>query len=197
MFKKILVAIDESAASQRAFTSAIETASALKAELLLVHVLDVFSPSSPERPTISFDSYSIALEKAVQETYQQEWNQFASHCNALLKQRTEETEAAGVETSYEQPYGRPGPAICEVARTHKADLIVIGSRNHTTLRELVLGSVSNYVIHHAPCSVTIVHASAYQQTALSERSESVDTRADLDQTQPKNIKEKQSCLTQS
>lgn len=170
MFAKILVAIDESAASQRAFRSALELAKALKAELLLVHVLDVFSTASPERPSISFNSYSMALEKSVQETYQREWNQYASHQNALLKQRKEETEAAGIEASYEQPYGRPGPAICETARTHTADLIIIGSRNHTYLRELVLGSVSNYILHHAPCSVTVVHSDTRQQAAQAKQS---------------------------
>ena len=171
MFNKILVAIDESVASQQAFASALETASALKAELVLVHALDVFAPSSPERPSITFNSYSMALEKAVQEAYQSEWNQFVSHYDALLKQRKEEAQAAGVKASYEQPYGNPGPAVCKVARTHKVDLIVIGSRNHTYLRELVLGSVSNYIIHHAPCSVTVIHSEPYQQTTLEERAE--------------------------
>ena len=170
MFNKILVASDKSAASRRAFASALEIASALKAELLLVNVLDVFAPSSPERPSISFDSYSMALEKAIQENYQSEWNKFVGYCNALLKQNKAEAEAAGVKASYEQPYGRPGPAICEVARTRKADLIVIGSRNHTTLRELVLGSVSNYIVHHAPCSVTIVHSDTHQQVIAQGRS---------------------------
>jgi nucleotide-binding universal stress UspA family protein len=136
-----------------------------------VHTLDVFSPESPERPSGSFNSYSIALEKGVQEAYQSEWNKFASHCNALLTQRKEAAEAAGVKTSAEQPYGRPGPAICEVARTHRVDLIFIGSRNHTYLRELVLGSVSNYIIHHAPCSVTVVHSDPYRQAAPAEQSE--------------------------
>lgn len=171
MFHKILVAIDESAASQRAFAAALETAVALKAELLLVHVLDVFSPRSPERPSLSFNSYSMALEKGVQEAYQNEWNQFSIHYDALLKQRKEAAEKACIKASSEQPYGRPGPAICEVARTHSVDLIVIGSRNHTYLRELVLGSVSNYIIHHAPCSVTVVHSDPHRQAAPTQQSE--------------------------
>ncbi|EDX82889.1 universal stress protein family, putative [Synechococcus sp. PCC 7335] len=171
MLNKILVAIDESAASQRALASAIEFASALKAELVLVHALDVFAPSSPERPSLSFNSYSMALEKAVQETYQSEWNQFVNHYDALLKQKKEKAKAVGIKASYEQPYGRPGPAICEVARSHKVDLIMIGSRNHTYLKELVLGSVSNYIIHHAPCSVTVIHSVPPQETSLAKRAE--------------------------
>ena len=173
MFNKILVTVDESAASQRAFDSALEIALALNAELLLVHALDIFSSASPERPTISFNSYSMALEKSVHDTYQNEWNQFVNRYDALLKQKKEQAEATGVAASYEQPYGRPGPAICEVARTHKVDLIVIGSRNHTYLRELVLGSVSNYIVHHAPCSVTVVHSDLPPQPAVEERSAQV------------------------
>ncbi len=163
MINKILVAVDGSAASQRTFASALETASAMKAKLVLMHVLDVFDPSSPERSSIAFDSDSIALEKSVQEVYQGEWNKFASYYDALLMQRKGEANAAGVEASYKQPYGRPGPAICEEAGTHDADLIVIGSRDHTYLKELALGSVSNYIIHHAPCSVMIVHSDTHLQ----------------------------------
>ncbi len=34
-----------------------------------------------------------------------------------------------------------------------ADLIVVGRRGRSGLSELILGSASNYVLHHAPCSV--------------------------------------------
>ncbi|MCZ8054719.1 MAG: universal stress protein, partial [Microcystis sp. LE19-12.2C] len=46
--------------------------------------------------------------------------------------------------------------ICKVAREENIDLIVIGRRGRSGLGELFLGSVSNYVLHHAPCSVLIV-----------------------------------------
>ncbi|MGQ9872468.1 universal stress protein [Leptodesmis sp.] len=41
-----------------------------------------------------------------------------------------------------------------------ADLILIGNRGHTGLKELFLGSASNYVLHHAPCSVLTVKLAA-------------------------------------
>lgn len=37
-----------------------------------------------------------------------------------------------------------------------ADLIIMGSRGHSGLKELVLGSISKYVVHHALCSVMVV-----------------------------------------
>lgn len=52
--------------------------------------------------------------------------------------------------------GPPGEAIVDVARDRKAKVIVIGSRGYTGLRASMLGSVSNAVIHHAPCPVLVV-----------------------------------------
>ncbi|MEL6786783.1 MAG: universal stress protein, partial [Cyanobacteria bacterium J06607_15] len=50
----------------------------------------------------------------------------------------------------------PGRTICDRAQTWSVDLILVGSRGLTGAKEVMLGSVSNYVTHHAPCSVLIV-----------------------------------------
>ncbi len=157
MFSKILVAIDSSAASRRAFVGALKIAKGLNAELILVHALDVFDPASPEHPIIPTDSYSMALDSLIRETYEKQWAEFADHFEALLKQKQEEAEALALTAQYLQPYGRPGPAICKAAKTLKADLIVVGSHGYKGLQEMILGSVSNYIMHHAPCSVTVIH----------------------------------------
>jgi nucleotide-binding universal stress UspA family protein len=157
MLSKILVAVDRSAASQRAFLSAVELAKALKANLTLVHALDVFDPASPEHPIIPVDSYSMTLDKIIQENYVRQWAEFVDQSEAFLKQKQTEAVEQGVVTDYFQPYGRPAPAICSVAATIQADLIVVGSRGRSGFRELILGSVSNYIMHHAPCSVTVIH----------------------------------------
>ncbi|MEL7068737.1 MAG: universal stress protein [Cyanobacteria bacterium J06581_3] len=157
MLNKILVAIDDSAASRRAFDSASELARALNAELILVHALDVFDPASPQHPMIPVENYSMQLDKMVQQNYQQQWTEFVGHSEALLKQQQQKAEERGVTATHVLPYGRPGPAICKIAETLQADLIVVGSRGRNGLREIMLGSVSNYIMHHAPCSVTVVH----------------------------------------
>ncbi|NJL84581.1 MAG: universal stress protein [Chloroflexaceae bacterium] len=54
--------------------------------------------------------------------------------------------------------GDPGTQICQLAGEWQADLIIIGRRGLQGLTELLLGSVSNYVVHHAPCSVLVVHS---------------------------------------
>jgi nucleotide-binding universal stress UspA family protein len=52
--------------------------------------------------------------------------------------------------------GRPSHAIVEVASRLRADLIVMGTHGRTGLRRAVIGSVAEYVVRHAPCSVMCV-----------------------------------------
>ena len=51
---------------------------------------------------------------------------------------------------------QPGHAIVEWARETDADLIVIGARRHGLLKRIFTGSISDYVVHHAPCPVLVV-----------------------------------------
>ncbi|MEM8810490.1 MAG: universal stress protein [Cyanobacteria bacterium P01_G01_bin.38] len=157
MLSKILVAIDQSVASQRAFETALELAKALGAELTLVHALDVFDPGSPERPSIPVGTYSMKLDSLLREDYERQWAEFVDHYDALLKQKQTEAQAVGVTASYVQPYGCPGPVICKAATTSQADFIVVGSHGRAGLSEMMLGSVSNYIMHHATCSVMVIH----------------------------------------
>ena len=50
----------------------------------------------------------------------------------------------------------PGSAIVAAAKDWNADLIVVGSHGHGFLGRMVLGSVSDFVVHNAPCSVMVV-----------------------------------------
>ena len=54
-------------------------------------------------------------------------------------------------------WGQAAREICEYARTHGLDQIVIGSRGRSAFSALLLGSTSSQVLHHAPCPVTVVH----------------------------------------
>jgi nucleotide-binding universal stress UspA family protein len=64
--------------------------------------------------------------------------------------------AASVETSVER--GAPGPVLCERAEALGADVVVVGSRGRGAIRRALLGSVSTYVVHNAPCPVLVVRA---------------------------------------
>ena len=50
---------------------------------------------------------------------------------------------------------KPGQVINEAARQQKASMVVMGTRGLGTLRRTILGSVSDYVLHHAHCPVLI------------------------------------------
>ena len=49
----------------------------------------------------------------------------------------------------------PGQAIVDIATSEKADLIVMGTRGLGTIRRTILGSVSDYVLHHVHCPILI------------------------------------------
>ena len=51
--------------------------------------------------------------------------------------------------------GHPGQAICRLAAELSAAALVIGSRGHGGLKRVVLGSVSDYVVRNAPCTVVV------------------------------------------
>ncbi|MER3430783.1 MAG: universal stress protein, partial [Blastocatellia bacterium] len=55
-------------------------------------------------------------------------------------------------------FGSPESRIVEAAREFKADLVVVGSHGYSTWERLLLGSVSDAVVHHVPCSVLVVRA---------------------------------------
>jgi nucleotide-binding universal stress UspA family protein len=70
-----------------------------------------------------------------------------------IKQATE----MGIPTESKCQIGHPGPLIRDLAKDWNADLIVMGRRGLSSFTEVFVGSVSSYIIHHASCSVLIVH----------------------------------------
>ncbi len=52
--------------------------------------------------------------------------------------------------------GQPGPSICGLAESWGANLIILGRRDDSGLAKMLLGSVSNHVVHNAPCSVLVI-----------------------------------------
>jgi len=69
------------------------------------------------------------------------------------KQAAEDRGARGVTTRV--CAGDYADEILDVAEVEKADMIVVGSRGLGRLREALLGSVSQKILHHAPCTVVV------------------------------------------
>ncbi|XP_078339805.1 universal stress protein Sll1388-like isoform X2 [Crassostrea virginica] len=62
----------------------------------------------------------------------------------------------GIDGCVVRTSGEPGRAIIKIARGEGADYLVMGSRGVGTLRKTFMGSVSDYVVHHAHIPVTVV-----------------------------------------
>lgn len=168
MYQKVLVAMDSSASSQQVFDAAVSLATAHNANLMLLHVLSEEEVGSPTPIMPSLEYYPSVNEKNW-ELYQEQRKACAKQGLELLRSHQEQAAAAGVSTEFTQLSGSPGRAICELARNWGADLIITGRRGRSGLSELFLGSVSNYVLHHAPCSVLIVQHPVDRSTAQMNR----------------------------
>jgi nucleotide-binding universal stress UspA family protein len=155
MYAHILVALDSSEQSRDVLKEAIALAQSVKAKLTLLHVLTSDEGISPTMPLIPVPEYYPSLSITTLELYQEEWHAFQAKSLALLEQYRTEAELAGLTADCCQTVGRPGRTICTVAKAVKADLIVVGRRGHSGLNEFIIGSVSNYVVHHAPIAVLV------------------------------------------
>ncbi len=159
MFKKILVALDRSEVGQQVFDEALGLAKLTQASLMLLHVLSPEEEGSPYVPMLSNMDYYPGLSSQSFELYQKQWDTFKNLGIQMLQSFSAQANTAGVTTEFTQNVGNPGRIVCDLAHSYGADLIVMGRRGRSGLMELFLGSVSNYVLHHTPCSVHIVHLS--------------------------------------
>lgn len=76
----------------------------------------------------------------------------------LLDETRDRLEEVGFTVSTEVLHGNPGKAITDCASERAVGSIVMGRRGRGTVGELVLGSVSRYVVHHVDIPVTVVPA---------------------------------------
>ena len=168
MFNKILVAIDHSTMSRKVFEAGLSLAQTTGASLMLLHVLSPEDKDYPPPFIYSGLEYETSAEPIL-EAYQEKVQKFEQQELQFLQSLTEEATQAGVETEFTQTSDYPGRSICEQAQTWSADLILVGSRGLTGLKEMFLGSISNYVTHHAPCSVLIVREDSEEVQSLPIR----------------------------
>jgi nucleotide-binding universal stress UspA family protein len=168
MLHKILVAINNSEIGEQVFEQALFLAKATDAELMLVYVLSPYEEGYPIPPSTGTDGFYPALTSDDVNYYLQEWESLKRQGTEFLTLLTNKAIAQGVNAEYTQEFGDPGRKVCELALSCQADLIIIGRRGLSGLKELFLGSVSNYVLHHAPCSVLTVQGVVKPTTANPE-----------------------------
>jgi nucleotide-binding universal stress UspA family protein len=74
----------------------------------------------------------------------------------VLEKAAKELEGSITRVTRSTPTGNPADVIVAAAAAHHADLVVVGARGLGGMSRLLLGSVSERVLRHAPCSVLIV-----------------------------------------
>ncbi|MEH2106540.1 universal stress protein [Nostoc sp.] len=136
-FKKILVAVDDSPATATVFVKALELAQRDAAQLMIGHSIELAASS---QLTVNLIDLEIETQQA----------------QSLLQLYYQKAKILGIMTESSYQTGDPGTNICDLAQSWGADLIVLGRRGLKGFAELLAGSVSNHVVHHAPCSVLVV-----------------------------------------
>jgi len=74
----------------------------------------------------------------------------------ILNKTADRFRENGLEVNTILKKGHPAEVICQVAEEGQFDFVAMGSRGLGGIKELLLGSVSNRVVHCAKCSVLIV-----------------------------------------
>ena len=170
MFKTVLVCSDGSDQALHAARAAAEIASRFDATLLLLNVFDDSVSSVPYMGV-----WQLGISPDV-------FNRYASQVQQEAEKRTGAViKEAGVPFEPLREMGHPLDIILSVADRKNVDLIVLGSRGLSPWKSLLLGSVSDGVLHNATCSVMIVHAdrSAIRQILLpSDGSEGAQQATD-------------------
>ncbi|MGL5287241.1 MAG: universal stress protein [Aeromonas sp.] len=137
--QSILCPIDFSPMSKPVLNYAVFMAQSHGARLHLVHVIDQLQ---------GFDSYKILHMTAAEITFELE-QQAKAHLATLITSLT-------IPATSEICFGRAPDEITALAAKAECDLIIMGSHGRTGLAHLLVGSVAEAVVRHAPCPVLIV-----------------------------------------
>ncbi|MDB9315316.1 universal stress protein [Spirulina sp. CS-785/01] len=156
-FKKVLVALDRRATSVEVMEKALTLAETLGSQLMIFHCLSEPLPSTSN--VLAAGSIGIYGGSYSPEGFQQSQKLIQEERDRLLAWLNSQHQKAlerGIIAEFDYKEGEPGPQICKFAENWDADLVVIGRRGRTGLSEILMGSISNYVLHHAPCTVMVV-----------------------------------------
>jgi nucleotide-binding universal stress UspA family protein len=149
-YQKILAALDKSHRSDEVFHHASTLACQHNSQLLLLHCL-TWPPANQDFG----DRYNANLGRFMN-LAQQQIDERRDATRHWMEGYVHDAHAMGLDVDWDWRIGNPGSHLCEVAKTWDADLLVVGRRGHQGIKEVLIGSVSNYVMHRAPCSVLVV-----------------------------------------
>lgn len=138
MYKKILVALENSPADESLLPHIEKLAFILHSHLLLVHVAEGWAARH----------YDDLLLKESEEMIEDQ---------TYLEEKKKELEAKGLTVSIHLSLGEPSEEILQIAKKEKCDLIAMTSHGHRFLADLFLGSTIEEVRHQSPVPILIVN----------------------------------------
>lgn len=139
-YNKILVAVDGSKESEKAFKKAIEISKRNNAKLMIAHIVD---------------TRTFATVEAYDRTIAERAESYAQELLAGYKKLAVDAEVQDSECIIE--YGSPRSKIAkDIAPDHEADLIICGATGLNAVERFFIGSVSEHITRYAPCDVLIV-----------------------------------------
>ena len=139
MFKKILVALDNSGTDRAMFPQITELARIHGSELLLVHVADGWAARNYNRFDLA-DSEEMKVDRA------------------YLEKMATELRGQGFEVKAQLELGDPAAGILKISDEEKCDLIAMTTHGHRFLQDLLYGSTITQVRHRANVPVLLVSA---------------------------------------
>ncbi|XP_022302755.2 universal stress protein YxiE-like isoform X1 [Crassostrea virginica] len=152
----VAVAIDNSEYAEKAFDWYLEKIRRDDDVIVLIHIPESYdfslarewSPLTLQKEAFDFTLPSPGVIKQL-------LDELEKSVKALEDRYAEKVKAYGIDGKFRTGGGKPGEAIIKIAREENATLIVTGTRGLGKIRRTVLGSVSDYVIHHSPVPVLV------------------------------------------
>ncbi len=146
---KILVATDGTKHSKAALEKVADFKLSSSDEINIVSVVDMAVPMSVDMYG-GYITPTADIEKNVREVAEKILEDAKNYISEQIKDVAVNTEIL---------YGSPDSRIVETAEKINADLIIVGSHGYNRWERILLGSVSDSVVHHATCSVLVVRTS--------------------------------------
>lgn len=145
--RAIMVAIDETEMSISALQWALHNLFASDDRIILVHA---------QRSPISYFSTGSSGLMVPAEVLLTLENDIKKSTEKILAKAREICKAKNVTPETEIQTGEAREVICNATKKYNPDMLVLGSHGYGALKRVVLGSVSDYCVHHAQCPVVVV-----------------------------------------
>lgn len=155
VFERILVPLDGSDHSLHALKNAIQIAKSCNAKITLINVYSFTQPVVPTPVTVVGGS-AVMVEPISFEVNSKMIELHREVGNKILANGRERVQAKGIQVETLLKEGHTVEEILKTANEGKYDLIVIGARGLSAIKEILLGSVSHGVVIHARCPVLVV-----------------------------------------